>query len=238
MTRSLVLLSGGLDSCVAAAQAQHQGREVIGLSFAYGSRHEHQEGQAAMRVARALDIDLAFVRIPPDIFEGSGSALIPDDGTPMPAQSYEQLSESDGPSPTYVPYRNGTLLSIATARALSLGCDEVIAGAHAEDAAGFAYPDCTPEFNGAMAAAVYVGTYHKVRLRFPFQEYTKTDIVLVGTDLDAPLEQTWSCYAPQVAEGFSGRDGTVVPCGKCPTCVGRAHAFAEAGITDPALAVQ
>jgi len=136
-------------------------------------------------------------------------------------------------SPTYVPFRNGNLLAQAAAYADSLvrplgeaGFDgtlaTVYAGQHAEDAAGFAYADCTPEFLGAMAAAIYVGTYGHVRLQTLFQHSTKADIIRLGMSLGVPYWMTQSCYR-----------GERPACGACSTCHARLEAFEEAGFEDP-----
>jgi 7-cyano-7-deazaguanine synthase len=121
-----------------------------------------------------------------------------------------------------VPYRNGTFLSHAASLALEIEADMIYAGMHAEDAHNWAYPDCTPEFIGAMQNAIYIGTYYKVRLVAPFTYKSKADIVELGIKLGAPLHLTWSCY-----------EGGAVACGICPTCIGRLEAFRSLGQTDP-----
>jgi len=157
----------------------------------------------------------------PHIFTGYGSTLV-DPNLEQPELSYQEISDSFGVSPTYVPFRNGNLLSAAAALALVEGAGCIYYGAHAEDARGFAYPDCTPEFNGAMANAIYIGTYHQVRLLTPLQWLNKKEIVETAQRLNAPVHLTYSCY--------SGRE---LHCGKCPTCVSRIAAFKLAGLKDP-----
>ena len=224
--QALVLLSGGLDSTVCATLAcKRHGKKdafipngdgnVGALSFRYGQKHEDREIQAASDVAAALNIFHRVVEAP---FFGRVGALLD------PTKSIPQVSYSEivGVSPTYVPYRNGTLLSIATVEALEWGCSEIWFGAHAEDAAGWAYPDCTPEFTGSQAAAIYVGTYHKVRLIVPLQHLWKKDIVKLGLEIGAPLHLTRSCYTDNE-----------LSCGKCPTCLSRLAAFEANGVKDP-----
>ena len=143
-------------------------------------------------------------------------------GPDNPNVTYEELAESKGVSPTYVPFRNGTLLSIATALGLTLGVNWLYYGAHAEDARNWAYPDCTPEFNGSMANAIYIGTYNKIRLVTPLQNYTKTEIIQKSAERRTPAELTYSCY-----------NGGEIHCGTCPTCVARQKAFRYAGYIDP-----
>jgi 7-cyano-7-deazaguanine synthase len=131
----------------------------------------------------------------------------------------------------YVPFRNGFMISALASYVQgqfqhSLNKDKadwaIYFGAHAEDALNWAYPDCTPEFIGAMANAVYVGTYHKVRLITPLQWMNKADIIRKGTELNVPWNLTWSCYA-----------GGSLHCGVCPTCRARRQGFIAAGVNDP-----
>lgn len=221
----VVLLSGGLDSGTLLTQLSRNGYDCRPISFEYGQKHQAAEIQAAIDVAtklgvikhhRIFNIETIFTdnRFP--------SALLPG-STEMPHMTYQEIAETVGPSPTYVPFRNGLFISIATSYALQIGADQVFIATHAEDARNWAYPDCTPEFNGPMAAAVYVGTYHEVRLVAPFQYLMKKDIVRVGIENYAPFELMWSCY-----------EGGDFPCGKCPTCVERAEAFAANSFEDPA----
>lgn len=226
MSKAVVLLSGGIDSTVVTTLAAkaHQGSNVLALSILYGQTHR-KEVSSAGAVARHLGIQHEIIPLPTELFRGAGSALFGE--VEMPGMSYKEISEAVGVSPTYVPFRNGIFLSIATARALEVGAEFVYYGAHAEDARGWAYPDCTPEFNGALANAIYTGTYHKVRLLTPLQWMMKKDVILAGYSNGAPLHLTWSCYK-----------GGEHPCGTCPTCVEREQAFRDLRIADPALANQ
>lgn len=220
--KAVVLLSGGVDSTTALALALQDGRECIALSALYGQKHS-VEVEQARRIATHYGVESRTLNLSPQVFEGSGSALIDGD---MPQMTYEEIEAAEGVSPTYVPFRNGILISQAVAVALTLEAGEVWAAPHSEDARNWAYPDCTPEFNGSMAAAVYVGTYGKVRLVTPFQWLRKAEILQLAIDLGVPFELTHSCY-----------EGARPPCGTCPTCVARARAFEEIGVTDPLLAV-
>lgn len=218
--KDLVVLSGGLDSTTILAyvdgMAGRQNRKVECISFLYGQRHD-SEIVAAEEIAKYYGLP-HFVQ---EIQLGKGGVLM-DHGAEMPHETYETLQKAVGPSPTYVPYRNGTFLSLAASHALERECDTIWAGMHAEDAHNWAYPDCTPEFIGAMMNAIYIGTYHKVRLQVPFQYGTKAQIVQIGTRLHAPYHLTLSCY-----------EGTRPACGKCPTCIGRLEAFKAAEENDP-----
>jgi len=221
--RAIVLLSGGIDSTVCATlAARHCGsHEVIALSFSYGQKHATREIQAAIQVVERLELREWFCERIPEVFEYSKNALT-DLEVDLPEKSYEELRQEVGVSPAYVPFRNGVMLSIATAVALQWEADLIYYGAHMDDGLNWAYPDCTPEFNGSMASAIYVGTHHAARLYTPLQFMDKADIVELGINIGAPLELTYSCYA--------GRDKA---CGKCSTCVNRLEAFKQVGVPDP-----
>ena len=223
---ALIVLSGGLDSTVALAEALEQNDdnpEAVGaITFLYGQKHT-KEIDAARRIVLEYELLTHRVIELPQIFGGTGSVLMTENELEMPRASYEDMEDSDvGVSPTYVPYRNGNFLSMATTVALVEGASEVWAGMHAEDAHNWSYPDCTPEFLGAMAGAIYVGSYHKVRLITPHMWRTKAEVIAKGIELGVPFDLTWSCY-----------DGEELACGTCPTCISRIQAFMFNGIQDP-----
>ncbi|MCD8146612.1 MAG: 7-cyano-7-deazaguanine synthase QueC [Clostridiales bacterium] len=225
--KALVLSSGGVDSTTALALAVEQyGREnVVALSISYGQKHE-KEISSAKAVARHYGVEQLFLDLT-DIFRYSDCSLLRQSNEDIPLESYaEQIEETGGETPvsTYVPFRNGLFLSCAASIALSKGCGALIYGAHADDAAGFAYPDCSPAFHQAMDAAVYEGSGHQLRIEAPFVRWTKAQVVKKGLELGVPYELTWSCY-----------QGGEKPCGQCGTCLDRAKAFAENGVPDPAL---
>ena len=144
----------------------------------------------------------------------------------IPEESYaDQLKKTDGkPVSTYVPFRNGLFLSSAASIALSKDCSVIYYGAHSDDAAGNAYPDCSDAFNEAMKSAIELGSGNQLTIEAPFVNWTKKDVVREGLRLHVPYELTWSCY-----------EGGDKPCGKCGTCLDRAAAFAANGVKDPAL---
>jgi 7-cyano-7-deazaguanine synthase len=216
---AVVLLSGGVDSttCLAIALESTQPDEVLAVSAAYGQKHAAELEHAAT-VAGRYGVMHRVLPIP-DLFGSSASSLI-DGGADNPAVSYDELDE--GVSPAYVPFRNGVFLSMATAVALETGASFVYFGAHSEDAHRWAYPDCTPEFIGSMANAMFVGSYMKVRLITPLQWLRKSDVIRLGTALKVPYELTLSCY-----------NGQVPACGVCPTCRSRRDAFLANGLQDP-----
>ena len=223
----LVLSSGGVDSTTCLAMAvERAGKEnVIALSIYYGQKHD-KEIQAAKAVAayygvRQLELDLTA------IFVGSNCSLLKQSTQEIPQESYaEQIMETGGSAPvsTYVPFRNGLFLSSAASIALSNDCDVIMYGAHADDAAGCAYPDCSLEFVTYMQNAIFLGSGSQLRLEAPFVSSTKADVVREGLRLGAPYHLTWSCY-----------EGKDKPCMKCGTCIDRLSAFQANGVTDPIL---
>ncbi|MCG9969921.1 7-cyano-7-deazaguanine synthase QueC [Pelotomaculum terephthalicicum JT] len=221
MKKAIILLSGGLDSAALLAHLleDRDSGDLISLSLIYGQKHQ-KEVKAAVDIARYYGVKHIVKEIP-NIFAGAGSTLIDLDKS-NPELTYQQLQDAYGVSPTYVPFRNGILLSLAAALALVEGAEEVYYGAHADDSHNYAYPDCTPEFIEAMGRAINVGTYFKVALFAPWSMKTKQEIVFVGHKLNTPFELTWSCY--------NGREKA---CGKCPTCINRIEAFKQNNLTDP-----
>lgn len=222
--KCLVLVSGGLDSAVSLALAiSKYGREnVCALSISYGQKHD-KEIKASIDICNYYNVKHLFLDLA-KIFQYSDCSLLKGSSKDIPLESYkEQLEETNGsPVSTYVPFRNGLFLSSAASIALSLGCDEIYYGAHKDDAAGNAYPDCSKEFNDAIGKAIYLGSGNMLKVTGPFVNMNKADIVKLGLDLGVPFELTWSCY--------SGKDKA---CGKCGTCIDRLNAFKINGIKDP-----
>lgn len=228
MKNALVLTSGGVDSTTALALAiEKYGKDhVLALSISYGQKHS-KEIEAAKAVAQHYGVEQLFLDLGL-IFQYSNCSLLQQSTEEIPEESYaEQIEKTGGETPvsTYVPFRNGLFLSAAASIALSRDCEVIYYGAHADDAAGFAYPDCSPVFNNAMNTAIYEGSGHQLRIEAPFVNKNKSDIVGIGLKLDVPYELTWSCY-----------EGGDKPCGRCGTCIDRAAAFAANGVADPALA--
>ena len=224
--KALVLFSGGLDSttCLALAVEQYGADEVLALSVSYGQKHT-KEIEAAKAVAAYYGVKLKTLDLAA-IFADSDCSLLKGSTQEIPKESYaEQLTETDGkPVSTYVPFRNGLFLSSAASIALSNGCEVIYYGAHADDAAGNAYPDCSQAFNDAINQAIYLGSGQQLRVEAPFVGKTKADVVAEGLRLHAPYQLTWSCY-----------EGGEKPCGLCGTCRDRAAAFAANGVSDPAV---
>ena len=225
--KALVLSSGGVDSTTALALAvSRYGKDnVIALSVSYGQKHD-KEIRTAIAVAEFYGVEQLFLDLS-KIFQYSNCSLLQQSTEEIPEESYaRQIEKTEGEKPvsTYVPFRNGLFLSSAASIALSKDCSVILYGAHADDSAGFAYPDCSPVFNDAMNQAIFEGSGHQLKVEAPFVNMTKAEVVKMGLELNAPYELTWSCY-----------EGKDVPCGKCGTCIDRAAAFAANGVSDPAI---
>jgi 7-cyano-7-deazaguanine synthase len=225
--KALVLSSGGVDSTTALGLAVKQyGREnVIALSVFYGQKHD-KEIRASIAVADYYGVEHLFLDLSV-IFKDSNCSLLRHSTEEIPEESYaDQIRKTEGEKPvsTYVPFRNGLFLSSAASIALSRDCSVIYYGAHADDSAGAAYPDCSPVFNNAMNEAIWEGSGHQLRIEAPFVNVSKADVVRMGLEIGVPYELTWSCY-----------EGEEEPCGKCATCIDRAAAFAANHVEDPAL---
>ena len=224
--KALVLFSGGVDSttCLAIAVDKYGANEVLALSLYYGQKHS-RELEAARKIAahygvKHKELDLAL------IFADSDCTLLKGSEGEIPKESYaEQLEKTDGkPVSTYVPFRNGLFLASAASIALSNGCEEIYYGAHSDDAAGNAYPDCSSDFNDAINRAIYLGSGGELRVTAPFIGMNKAQVIAKGLELGVPYELTWSCY-----------EGGDKPCGVCGTCRDRIAAFRANGMEDPAM---
>lgn len=224
--KALVLCSGGVDSTTLLAMAveKYGSENVYALSISYGQKHD-KEIAASKTVAAHYGVKQMFLDLA-TIFTYSNCSLLSHSEQEIPTESYaEQLSQTDGkPVSTYVPFRNGLFLSSAASMALSLDCEVIYYGAHADDAAGSAYPDCSEVFVNAMGQAIWEGSGKQLRIEAPFITSAKKDIVAEGLRLGVPYELTWSCY-----------EGGERPCGKCGTCIDRIRAFEENGAVDPLM---
>lgn len=223
--KAFVLSSGGIDSttCLGLAVETYGKEQVMTLSILYGQKHE-KEIQAANAVAAYYDVEHVTLDLTP-IFSFSDCSLLSHSEKEIPKESYAEQLEGTGGKPvsTYVPFRNGLFLSSAAAIAISKGCEVIYYGAHGDDAAGNAYPDCSKEFHDAMNAAVWEGSGHEIRLEAPFLSMPKKEVVKLGLKLHVPYHLTWSCY-----------EGGEKPCGLCATCLDRKAAFLANNIEDPA----
>lgn len=226
--KALVLNSGGVDSttCVGIAVDKYGKDNVVTASLYYGQKHD-KELECARKIAEYYGVAHIEEDISNIMKYASNVCSLVKGGKDIIHKSYsEQIEENgEGRVETYVPFRNGLLLSIATAYADSLFPDEEVEiyyGAHADDSAGQAYADCSPEFADVMTKAIYIGTYGKIHLKRPFIKMNKSQVVKTGLELGVPYELTWSCY-----------EGKDKQCGTCGTCIDRKKAFKDNGIVDP-----
>ena len=208
---TILVLSGGLDSTTMLYE--YKQRIALALSFHYGSNHNDRELAFARLHCERLGI--RHIVIPLDFisryFHSSllaGAGAVPDGG-------YAE----DNMRSTVVPFRNGIMLSIAVGMAENEGLQYVMMANHSGDHT--IYPDCRPEFVGAMDKAAQAGTWNNVRLLTPYTLLTKAGIAKRGKQLGIDYSETWSCYK-----------GGEHHCGTCGTCVERRQALAEAGIND------
>ena len=224
--RALVLSSGGVDSttCLGLAVSKYGAENVTALAITYGQKHD-KEVQAARAVAAHYGVELIELDLSLIFRYDTTCSLLTGSDSEIPKESYaDQLKKTDGkPVSTYVPFRNGLFLSSAASIALSKGCEVIYYGAHSDDAAGNAYPDCSEAFNQAMNDAIFIGSGNQLHIEAPFVTLTKADVVKLGLELGVPYALTWSCY-----------EGRETPCGVCGTCRDRAAAFAANGVADPA----
>ena len=216
-TTSVVLVSGGMDSCVTAAIAEQESKSLAFLHISYGQRTEERERRAFVEIA-----DHYGVR---DRLDVSIEHLAKIGGSSLTDSSVEvteaDLASTEVPT-SYVPFRNANMLSIATSWAEVIGAGAIYIGAVAEDSSG--YPDCRPEFYDAFREVIKTGTKPEtyIEIRTPIIDLSKAEIVRKGVDLDAPLHLTWSCYRN---EEFA--------CGTCDSCALRLRGFENARVQDP-----
>lgn len=197
--KAIVLSSGGVDSTTCLAMAVHElGKEnVVTLSFEYGQRHS-KELESAQKVSDFFGVKHVVFNLT-QIFSFSNCSLLSNSTEKPVHESYaDQIAKNgEGKVSTYVPFRNGLMLSAGAALAQSLFPEEkceIWIGAHADDAAGNAYADCSVGFNNAMNEAISIGTYGLVSLRAPLNRWNKAQVVAEGLKLKVPYELTWSCY--------------------------------------------
>jgi 7-cyano-7-deazaguanine synthase len=214
-SRAVVLLSGGMDSCVCAALAARD-YDVAAVHVLYGQRTEERERQSFLAICRRLNIhDQLIVRN--EALRAIGHSALTDDNIAVPPSD-----EVGREIPvTYVPFRNAHFLAVAVSWAETLDAEKVFIGAVEPDSSG--YPDCRPAYYKAFNEVVKAGTKEgKIEIVTPLIAMRKHEIVRLGLELGAPFDLTWSCYSREDRA-----------CGVCDSCVLRLRAFAAAGIEDP-----
>ena len=242
---ALVLVSGGMDSCVCAAMAELDFKMAF-LHLNYGQLTQKRELQAFNDIAdhygvdKRLVVDVTYLKV-------IGGSALTDKRIPVPTvENHDNLSKEaadkrygdrtgegygysrssmdskEGVPPTYVPFRNAHLLSIATSWAEVIGAKKIFIGAVEEDSSG--YPDCRETFYTAFQKVIDSGTRPdtNIKIATPIIHLNKIEIVKKGVELDAPLHLTWSCYKENKRA-----------CGRCESCILRLKGFKEAGVSDP-----
>ena len=217
--KAVVLLSGGMDSCVTAAIA-NQTHRLATLHVSYAQRTERRERRAFEEVADFYAVrERLAIRL--DSFAQIGGSALTDERIMVP-ESGAALAHDAGIPITYVPFRNAHFLSVAVSWGEAIGAGAIYIGAVAEDSSG--YPDCRPEYYRVFQELVRAGTRPETQIEIvtPVITLRKSEIIQRGIELGAPLHLTWSCYQSEDAA-----------CGACDSCLLRLRAFAEAGVPDP-----
>ncbi len=215
--KSVVLLSGGMDSTLTATIAKQESESVAAIHFNYRHRTERRELRAFNEVCEKLGISQRLV-VDVEVLRQIGGSSLTDENIPV---TKANLTATEIPS-SYVPFRNGTFLAISTSWAEAIGAGRIYIGAVEEDSSG--YPDCRKAFFEAFEAAIVLGIKPEedIFLMTPIIDLKKSEIVKRSIELNAPLELTWSCYQSEE-----------VACGECDSCALRLRGFKQAGIEDP-----
>jgi 7-cyano-7-deazaguanine synthase len=222
--KAVVLLSGGMDSCVSLAMAiaRHGASNIALLHAGYGQRTEARERRAFTEIADLYGLRERLI-VQLDHFRSIGGSALTDESIAVPENEGHAPAQHGASIPvTYVPFRNAHFLSVAVSWAEAIGAQAIYIGAVAEDSSG--YPDCRPEYYRAFQEVVRVGTRPETQIEIvtPVITLKKSEIIRRGLELGAPLHLTWSCYQEQD-----------LACGACDSCLLRLRAFHEAGIADP-----
>jgi len=219
VNRAVVLLSGGLDSTTLLHVVARGGAAVTAVSFGYGQKHARELDMAAWQAAAAGVRDHRIVDM---AFYGrliAGGSVLTDSGGDVPDLA-DLAPETLCQPPTYVPHRNLVLLSLAAGLAESIGADRVFYGAQAQDEYG--YWDCTLDFVARLNDVLGLNRGTPVTIEAPFAEKRKAEVLRIGLTLGVDYAHTWTCYR-----------GGERPCASCPSCMERATAFRDAGVSDP-----
>jgi 7-cyano-7-deazaguanine synthase len=221
--KAVVLLSGGMDSCVSTAMARerHGAGNIRLLHAGYGQRTERRERRAFEEIADFYGVRERLV-VQLDHFRAIGGSALTDEKIAVPENDLGAPGPQGSAIPvTYVPFRNAHFLSVAVSWAEAIGAGAIYIGAVAQDSSG--YPDCRPEYYEVFQELIRVGTRPETQIEVatPVIRMKKSEIIRRGLQLGAPLHLTWSCYQEEEAA-----------CGLCDSCLLRLRAFAEAGATD------
>ena len=216
MKKAVTIISGGMDSALGAKIAQNEGYEIIALHFNYGQRTEKKELASFRKIVKKLNVIESY-EIDLDFFKQIGASALTDSSLEVPTGGVE-----NGVPITYVPFRNGIFISIATAIAEKHGAEALFIGVVEEDSSG--YPDCRDTYIKSMEQSINLGTKDetKLQIKMPLVHMQKSEIVASSIELGVPLEDTWSCYQNEDKA-----------CGVCDSCRLRLNGFKKAGVVDP-----
>jgi len=213
---AVCIISGGMDSALSAAIAKRDGYKIVAVHFNYGQRTMAKELDSFRAITKELGVIKSY-EIDLDFFEQIGASALTDSSIDIPTSGVE-----DGVPITYVPFRNGIFLSIASAIGEKHQAQALYIGVVEEDSSG--YPDCRESYIKAMERAIDLGTRDetKLKIEMPLVALKKSQIVKKSIELSIPLELTWSCYQSEDKA-----------CGVCDSCRLRLNGFEEAGVKDP-----
>lgn len=216
MKKAVCIMSGGMDSTLAAYMMKDEGYEIIGLHFNYEQRTQTKELEAFHSVCKRLEVKDPYV-VNLDFFSSIGASALTDRSIEVPTSGVEE-----GVPITYVPFRNGIFISIATAIAEKEGAELLSIGVVEEDSSG--YPDCRESYINAMQKSINLGTKDEtvLEIKMPLVHLQKSQIVQEAVKRKVPLELTWSCYQSEDKA-----------CGVCDSCRLRLNGFEKAGVKDP-----
>ena len=214
--KAVCIMSGGMDSTLAAYMMRDEGYEIIGLHFNYEQRTQTKELEAFNAICKELDINDPYV-VNLDFFSDIGASALTDKNIDVPVSGIEE-----GVPVTYVPFRNGIFISLATAIAEKEGAELLVIGVVEEDSSG--YPDCREAYITSMQQSINLGTKDEtvLQIKMPLVHLKKSQIVRESLNRNVALELTWSCYQSEEKA-----------CGVCDSCRLRLNGFKQAQATDP-----
>ncbi|PHR56155.1 MAG: 7-cyano-7-deazaguanine synthase QueC [Arcobacter sp.] len=214
--KAVCIMSGGMDSTLAAYMMRDEGYEIIALHFNYEQRTQKKELESFHKICKKLNVKDPYI-VNLDFFSQLGASALTDKSIDIPTGGLEE-----GVPVTYVPFRNGIFISLATAIAEKEGAELLVIGVVEEDSSG--YPDCREDYISSMQDSINLGTKDEtvLEIRRPLVHLKKSQIVLESIQRSVPLELTWSCYQSEDKA-----------CGICDSCRLRLNGFKVAGIEDP-----
>ncbi len=214
--KAVCIMSGGMDSTLAAYMMKNQGYEIVAVHFNYDQRTEAKELECFESICKNLNVTEQYI-LDLDFFKQLGASALTDKSIEVPTNGIEE-----GVPVTYVPFRNGIFLSMAAAIAEKESAEVIAIGVVEEDSSG--YPDCREDYIAAMQKAINLGTKDEtdIEIKMPLVHLKKSEIVKEALALDVPLQLTWSCYKNEEKA-----------CGVCDSCRLRLNGFKTAGVKDP-----